>query len=206
VIDPDEIEAAVPVRKDKDGKPMGTLFADIGTWIEQEQNKRTTMYVFDSQIIDRSWRELSPEVLKSELQNLADTGVKTARTPYADLHINAYNQYLGAGGNIAIEKCTNKLLQKLLDVGPVLAIISYNYMYDYPRLAYDFAKKDYVPDPVNGKVLEHAVLLTGYERNSYYYNDPEYEFGGEHKVDSDVLIGAICSAQINSDNYLLAIN
>lgn len=205
-VSPAEIEESVPVRVNSDGQPMGTLFADIGRYIQSSHNRDTSMYVFDSQIIDRSWKDLDQTKIKAHLGLLLESGVKTAKTPYADLHIEAYNQYLAAGGRIEIEKCTNTLLHTLLDKGPVLAIISFNYMYDYARCSYDETTKSYVPDPVNGKVIEHAVLLTGYTDSTYTYNDPDAEMGGQHEVGSDVMIGAICSAQINSDNYLLVIN
>src|SRR4029079_10946332 len=106
---------------------------------------------------------------------------------------------------IDITKCTNKLLHGLLNKGPVLSIINFNYMYDYPRSKYDPAVKNYAADTVDGKVLEHAIVLTGFEDHKYYYNDPDSEKGGQHIVSDDVLIGAICAAQLNSDNYLLTI-
>lgn len=51
---PDDIEKAVPVRVNKENKTMGTLFADIGTWIISAHSAEVTMHVFDTQIIDRS--------------------------------------------------------------------------------------------------------------------------------------------------------
>lgn len=99
----------------------------------------------------------------------------------------------------------NELLERLLVTGPVLAIINFNYMYDYPRSKYDQIKKKYVPDAADGKVIDHAIVLTGFDYGTYYYNDPDSEKGGRHQVKNDVLIGAICTAQINSGNYLLSI-
>jgi hypothetical protein len=202
---PDEIEAIVPVRASAEGKPMGTLLADIGTWLVKDKKLGVTMHVFDAQIIDRSWKSFSQDQLLNEMEKSQINGISSARTPYAPLLIDAYVTYLQAGGKIDITKCTNDLLQSLLAKGPVMAIINFNYMYDYPRSKYDPIKKEYVADPNEGKVIEHAVVLTGFEDNNYFYNDPDYEMGGQHKVRDDVLIGAICAAQINSDNYLLSI-
>lgn len=202
---PNSIEAVVPVRTNSDGKPMGTLFADIGTWLKTTHNASPTMHVFDTQIIDRSWISLSQQQLLAEVMNIQAHGVSTARTPYAPLLIDAYSSFLKAGGNVNIAKCTNDLLQNLLAVGPILAIISFNYMYDYPRASYNSDIKNYEPNSIDGKAIEHAIVITGFSEGNYYYNDPDSEMGGQHIVKDDVLIGAICTAQLNSDNYLLTI-
>ncbi len=205
-ISPDEVEQAVPIRFNSDGKPMGTLYADIGTWLKKSHGIRTKMHVFDVQIIDRTWSSLSQEELLAQMKKVKESGISTATTLYAPILIDVYVEYLQAGGVIDITKCTNELLGKLLAKGPVLAIISFNYMYDYPRSKYDPAKKDYVPDTAEGKVIEHSIVLTGFENGAYYYNDPDSEKGGQLQVKDDLLIGAICTAQLNSDNYLLSID
>jgi hypothetical protein len=202
---PDEIEAAVPVRKNTEGKPMGTLFADIGIWLRQVKDVSVTMHVFDTQIIDRSWYKLSQKELQDKIVELQDNGVSSARTIYAPLLIDAYASFLKSGGLIDIAKCTNKLLQSLLAKGPILAIISFNYMYDYPRSSYNPEIKSYEANSIDGKAIEHAIVITGYSDGDYYYNDPDNEMGGQHTVKDDILIGAICTAQLNSDNYLLTI-
>jgi len=202
---PDYIESQVPVRKNEEGKPMGTLFADIGTWLTKTKKLSVTMHVFDAQIIDRSWSSLSQGELLKKIEHLQKSGISTAKTPYASMLIDAYVSFMQSSGTVSITKCTNDLLQTLLSKGPVLAIISFNYMYDYPRASYDVDKNEYVADPVNGKVIEHAIVITGYSDSKYAYNDPDEKEGGQHTVKDDVLIGAICSAQINSDNYLLTL-
>lgn len=204
-VNPDEIEKAVPVRINDKGKPMGTLYADIGTWLIETYNVKVKMHVFDVQIIERTWSSLSQIELLDEMEKVKEKGISTARPPYAKILIDAYVAYLKAGGIIDITKCTNKLIKSLLDKGPVLAIINFNYMYDYPRSKYDQTTKHYVPDSIDGKVIEHSIVLTGYEDGIYTYNDPDNKKGGKHSVGDDVLIGAICAAQLNSDNYLLSI-
>jgi len=204
-VSPDEIEAAVPVRTNADGKPMGTLFADIGAWLRQTKNINTTMHVFDVQVIDRSWNKLTQNELLNKVLEMQTKGVSTAQTIYTPLLIDAYAQFLKSGGQIEITKCTNKLLQTLLSKGPILAIVSYNYIYDYPRSSYNPEISNYEPDSINGKAIEHAIVITGYSDGDYYYNDPDSEMGGQHIVKDDVLIGAICTAQLNSNNYLLTI-
>ncbi len=203
--DPGSIELAVPVRVSAENKPMGTLFADIGTWLRGAHDVPVTMHVFDTQVIDRSWGSLSQEELLAQMINMQQHGVKTARTPYAPLLIDSYVSFLKSGGIISITKCTNELLQGLLAKGPVMAIISFNYMYDYPRASYNQETKNYEADSIDGKAIEHAVVITGYSDGNYYYNDPDAEMGGQHVVKDDILIGAICTAQLNSDNYLLTI-
>jgi hypothetical protein len=202
---PDSIEGSVPVRTNSEGKPMGTLFADIGTWLKKTYDVSVTMHVFDTQIIDRSWASLSQQQLLAEVMKMQEHGVSTARTPYTPLLIEAYASYLQSGGVVDITKCTNDLLQRLLTKGPVMAIISFNYMYDYPRASYNPYNKNYEANSIDGKAIEHAIVITGFSDGSYYYNDPDAEKGGKHMVKDDILIGAICTAQLNSDNYLLTI-
>ncbi len=201
----EEIEANVPVRKNAQGKPMGTLFADIGVWLIKSKKLDVTMHVFDTQIIDRSWVSLSQAEVATQISTMQEQGVSTAKTVYAPLLIDAYDSYMKAGGTVNIVKCTNELLQGLLAEGPILAIISFNYMYDYPRSSYNPAIKNYEADTTDGKAIEHAVVITGFSNGKYHYNDPDSEFGGQHVVKDDVLIGAICTAQLNSDNYLLTV-
>jgi hypothetical protein len=202
---PDSIEFAVPVRTNDEGKPMGTLFADIGTWLRKTHNVVVTMHVFDTQIIDRSWTSLSQQELLGKVEDMQERGVSTARTPYAPLLIDSYVSFMKSGGIVSIVKCTNELLQSLLAKGPVLAIISFNYMYDYPRSSYNPDIKNYEANPIDGKAIEHAIVITGFSDRNYYYNDPDAEMGGQHNVKDDILISAICTAQLNSDNYLLTI-
>jgi hypothetical protein len=202
---PEIIEASVPVRLNTQGNPMGTLFADIGTWLKQTTDLEVTMHVFDTQIIDRSWKDLSEHQILDQLLSLQEHGISTARSPYAPLLIDAYITYLQAGGLLNIVKCTNQLLQSLLQTGPVLAIISFNYLYDYPRATYDKGNNEYKANSADGKAIEHAIVLTGYDGNNYFYNDPDSEYGGQQTIADDVLIGAICTAQLNSDNYLLSV-
>ena len=204
-VSPDEIEAAVPVRTNANGKPIGTLLADIGAWLRKTKNINTTMHVFDVQVIDRSWNKLTQNELLDKVLEMQTKVVSTSQTIYAPLLVDAYAQFLKSGGQIDITKCTNELLRTLLSKGPILAIVSYNYIYDYPKSSYNPEIKNYEPDSINGKALEHAIVITGYSNGDYYYNDPDSEMGGQHTIKDDVLIGAICTTQLNSNNYLLTI-
>lgn len=204
-ITPEEIENAVPVRIDITSKPIGTLYPDIGTWLLKKYELNVKIHTFDIQIIDRTWAGLSQPELLEKLQEARTKGISTALTPYAPLLIEAYTSYLEAGGMISVAKCTNQLLQNLLSKGPILAIVSFNYLYDYPRSKYNIEARQYAPDAFEGKVIEHSIVLTGFEDGKYYYNDPDNEKGGQHKINDDLLIGAICTAQINSSNYLMSV-
>lgn len=204
-ISPEEIEKAVPVRISDSGKPIGTLYPDIGTWLINTYGLNLKIHSFDIQIMDRTWSALSQLQLLEELKEASTKGIATALTPYAPFLLEAYISYLEARGIIDITKCTNRLLQGLLAKGPVLAIVSFNYLYDYPRSKYDMAKKQYAPDAFEGKVIEHSIVLTGFEDGKYYYNDPDNAKGGQHQINDDLLIGAVCTAQINSNNYLMSV-
>ncbi len=204
-ISPDDIEKDIPIRFDKEGKPMGTLLPDIGSWLIKNHGLKATMYVFDTQIIDRTWAKLNQKELLEIMEKIQKTGISTAKTWYAPYLIDAYVDFLEAGGVVNVAKCTNELLRSLIDKGTVMVIVNFNYIYDYPRVVYNKDIKNYEADTINGKVINHAIVLTGYDDDYYYYNDPDSEMGGENSINKDILIGAICTAQINSDNYLLTI-
>jgi hypothetical protein len=204
-INPDDIEKDIPVRFDVEGKPMGTLLPDIGSWLIKSHGLKATMYVFDVQIIDRTWAKLSQKKMLEMMEKVQKTGISTAKTWYAPYLIDAYVDFLEAGGLVKVAKCTNELLRFLIDKGTVMVIVNFNYIYDYPRVSYSTKIKNYEADTITGKVINHAIVLTGYNDNEYFYNDPDSEMGGKNMVNADVLIGSICTAQINSDNYLLTI-
>lgn len=204
-VSPAEIEKAIPVKYDKDNKPLGTLFTDVGIWLKT-QGFETTLHVFDAQIIDRSWSGMSGDQLRNELKVLEEKGIATARSPYTTLLIKSYIDFLSQGGEINITYCTTDLLVSLLRDSPIIASVSYNYLHKYPRSHYDKSSKDYMPDFINGKIINHAVLITGYSDNQYTINDPDPENGGKKTIDRDVLIGAICATQLDSLNYVLTIS
>ena len=204
-ISPDDIEEEIPVRFDKEGKPMGTLLPDIGTWLIKSYGLKATMHVFDVQILDRTWAKLTHGELLETMKKVQQTGIATAKTWYAPYLIDAYVDFLKAGGTIDITRCTNDLLRSLIDKGTVMAIVNFNYLYDWPRETYNKDTEHYETDVMNGKVTEHDIVLTGYDDGVYFYNDCASVVSGKKTVNDDVLIGAICTAQINSDNYLLTV-
>lgn len=64
-----------------------------------------------------------------------------------------------------------------------------------------------MPNATEGRVIDHSIGIAGFNNGTYYYyNNPNSEKGGQLQTKDDVLIGAICMAQLNSDNYLLSID
>ena len=76
-ISPEDIEKEIPVRTNEEGKPMGTLFADIGSWLIKSHNLKVKMHVFDVQIIDRTWSSLSQPQLLAEMEKVKEKGIST---------------------------------------------------------------------------------------------------------------------------------
>jgi len=204
-LSPDVIEKAVPVRFNDEGLPLGTLLPDIGSWLMDTQDLDTTLHVFDAQLIDRSWTGIPRDEIVANLEKLRQTGVTTARTPYAKILIDSYCSFLDKGGRLDITFCTTQLITSLLKKAPLLAIVNYNYLYNAPRCAYDAVTKEYQPNSIDGKVIGHAIVITGYEDGVFTINDPDCEKGGKNRVERDVLIGAICAEQISSNNFLLSL-
>lgn len=204
-LSPNAIENAVPVRFDDQGRPLGTLLPDIATWIMKTQDLSAKLHVFDAQLIDRSWVGLPVTKIEANLRTLQQTGVMTARTPYAKMLVDSYCTFLDQGGQLDITYCTARLITSLLQQAPLIAIVNYNYLYNTPRCSYNKDSKIYEPNSINGKVIGHAVVITGYEDDVFTINDPDWDMGGKNRVERDVLIGAICAEQISSNNFLLSL-
>lgn len=203
---PEEIQAEIPVRHDSQGKPYGTLLMDIAVWIKS-LGFNVTLDCFDTEIIDRSWRNLDSQEIKIRLTALRESTRQTVvTTEIRNTMIDSYVNMLEQGVNFRISKVNRKLFDDLLSQGPFLAIISYNYLYDAPRDRYIEEEKKYKSDDIEGKTTAHAVVVTGMDNENIFVNDPDKDRGGQNSFPIDDSIAAIATAQNKASNWILSIN
>lgn len=205
-ISPAEIQSKISVKYDRYGRPIGTWGQEIATMM-CELGLKITIHTFDIEIIDPSWKKLTKEKLLATMQEFKEHGKKTFRgTKLTDITIDSYMEFLQADGILDISICTAKLLKKLLRHGPILALVNFNYLHRTARARYDKTIKNYVDDTIKGKTINHAIVITGFENDTFFVNDPDPNFGGKKTFERDHLIGAICTAQVKCNNYIVSVN
>lgn len=202
---PEEIQAKIPVRYDSQGKPYGTFLMDIAVWIKS-LGFLVALDCFDTEIIDRSWKELDTEKIQERLTALKEGARQTiVTTEICNIMIDSYINMLNRDATLRISKLNRNLLHELIKKGPFLPIVSYNYLYDAPRDRYDSVEKKYKPDDIEGKTTTHAIVVTGLDDETVYFNDPDKDRGGQNSCLVDDLIAAVATAQNKANNWILSI-
>ncbi len=120
---------------------------------------RATIYTYNLQVFDPSWRLLSSDDLIARLARQAAT------KDHETLHVmaTAYQRFLSGGGQVRFEDLTPDLIRRLLRRRlPILTGLSSTYMYQTRReVSRDGAL---VFDDVAGHPMGHFVVLGGYDR------------------------------------------
>lgn len=201
-----EIQSKIPVRYDSLDKPYGTLLTDIAVWIKS-LGLSVTLDCFDTEIIDRSWKNLTNDDIKRKLIQLKESSRQTViSTEIRNAMIDSYIKMLDSGAKLRISKLSRNLLGDLIKNGPFLPIVSYNYLYDAPRDRYFIKEKKYKTDDIEGKTTAHAIVVTGIENETVYVNDPDKTRGGQKSLPIDDVISSIAIAQNKASNWILSIN
>jgi uncharacterized protein YvpB len=201
----EEIQSKIPVRKDSQGKPYGTLLMDIAVWIKS-LGLSVILDCFDCEIIDRSWKGLSNNEIVNKLKKLKESKRQTV-VPFEirNVIIDSYISMLDDKIKFNISRLSNDYLWNLIKKGPYLTVVSYNYLYDAPRSKYIMEKKKYEPDDIEGKTASHAVVVTGMDDEKIYINDPDDVRGGKNSFPVDHFIASIATAQNKASNWVLSI-
>jgi hypothetical protein len=202
----EEIESKIPVRKDSQGKPYGTLLMDIAVWIKSLRLS-VTLDCFDCEIIDRSWKDLSNGEISKKLGKLKESNRQTVvPLEIRNIMIDSYINMLGSNIQFNIARLSKNYLWDLIKEGPFLPVVSYNYLYDAPRSKYITEKKKYEPDDIEGKTASHAVVVVGMDDETVYINDPDDVRGGQNSFPIDHFIASIATAQNKANNWVLSVN
>ena len=201
-----QIQSKIPVRFDSQGKPYGTLLMDIAAWIKS-LGFEATLDSFDCEIIDRSWKNISTNEILGKLQKLKGSNNQTVVSfDIRNIMIDSYINMLGSGVKFNISRLSEDYLRDLIKKGPFLSIVSYNYIYDAPRDKYNAETKKYEPDDIEGKTINHAVVVTGIDEEKVYINDPDETRGGQNSFLVDHFITSIAVAENKASNCILSVN
>jgi hypothetical protein len=197
----EELLELVPQLNNEDGKPVGSITAQLATWC-LEQNYKVNFYSFDFLIIDLSWSNLNNAQLIEKLELVKDArDISSPGEKYwSALYIQAYIDMLKAGGNLTIKPhVTTKLLYKLLEKGPVFVNICSYVTHGLGRLNYpDPNERKAVPDEIHGTIGTHSIVIYGNEENgNFLVSDPWH---GLEEVDPETMLCGITAACIEWDS------
>lgn len=136
----------------------GTLAVLLGCHA-LDRGYAATIYTYNLQVFDPSWRDLAKEQFDAKLAEQARA--KTDRKLRAA--IRAHRRFLDKGGKLRFEDLTTSLIQRTLARGtPILTGLSSTYLY---RTRREVARgKSLVSDDIAGYPMGHFVVLAGYDR------------------------------------------
>lgn len=161
-----------------------------------------TLYPFNLQVFDPSWRSLGTSELAAKLHQ------RSAWLEHVGLEekVGAYLDVLERGGRIRLAELDRSLLVGLLSAGlPILTGLSATYLYQSPRER----EGDY--DDVRGEPTGHFVVISGYtpETDHFEVRDPlsdtPFDPSGCYPVEAERLLAAILLGVTTYDAVLLVV-
>lgn len=202
----EQVVASVPVHVEN-GEKVGTSPGHLVSYFAQ-QGYQTTSYIFDTELFDRSWENLSPEevitALKERQPHIPDNAWLKK---YHRILVSGWEVYAQAGGTFVFKPLSVKLMRQLLDNGPYLMMVNSTYLNQKPKQHYNKTTDTFDSDPIRGRSLTHGVTCAGYKDDRFLIVDPDPPEGIEqHRwIAQDHLIASIMAAQTESDNFLTSI-
>lgn len=165
---------------------------------------RARLYTFNLQVFDPTWAKLSRVAM---LERLRARREHKTRMPLAGA-IDAYIEFIEAGGEIEFEDLTAKLIRTHLKRGvPVLTGLSSTYLYQAMR---EFGP-EMLDDDVRGDPSGHFVVLCGYDVEDRtvlvadpMHPNPAFE-NGQYVVEIDRLVCSILLGILTHDADMLII-
>ncbi len=165
---------------------------------------RVTLYTYNLQVFDPTWFSLSREHMMDRLR--ARRKAK-ATTPLVAV-LDAYLEFLDAGGEVAFEDLTPRLIRGFLKKGvPVITGLSATYLY---RAMREHGPND-EDDDIRGDPSGHFVVLCGYDKDDRTVLvadplNPNPAFQGlQYVVEMDRVVCSILLGILTHDADLLII-
>lgn len=202
-----EISAKVPQVRNEKGENQGTINQQLATWC-LSLGLSVKLYTFDCQVIDQSWSELSKEAVLERLAARKSGWIVPALgSDWTQAYAQAYIDFLQSGGELHIQPAvTTELLYTLLKDGPILPLVSFSTLYGKGRTRIDGDETEKsVPDDVNGRALNHSLVIYGHDEQGRFLVADPWEKPGLHGIEPERMIAAISTAQIECDNLLFQI-
>lgn len=202
-VKPEQILEEVPQIPNEDGEPFGSITSQLVTWM-QKQGFKCKMFSFDCLVTDLSWHGYSTAKLLERLEAIRDVrDVPALGKHYTKAYIDAYIEMLRAGAKLEIQPLvTPELLYNLVKSGPVFTTFCSTVARGKGRTV-SYGERKSKLDDVNGRVLNHSVVIYGYDaKGDFLIADP---WEGRIKLKPLKLAICIMAAQVECDNQLVII-
>ena len=199
---PEQVMAGLPVNKDPDGNELGTLNQELATWCIK-QGYKVTMYSADFQILDLLWSHLEKDMLLERMKlALGHHHVANLSDQLSDRYLQSYIDFIEAGGELHIEQyMSSRLLDQLLNSGPLVAAVSYFVLWNCGRVVNPGLRENQFDD-IDGHLGTHSIVIYGKDdTGKYMVADPWME-PGLHTVESELLLAAMTSSETECDNLI----
>jgi hypothetical protein len=163
-----------------------------------------TLYTYNLQVFDPTWFRLAREDMLERMRARRQAKAATPLVPALD----AYLEFIEAGGEVVFEDLTAKLIRSFLKKGqPVITGLSSTYLYR--------AMREYGPhdedDDIRGDPAGHFVVLCGYDKEDRtvlvadpLHPNPVFQ-GLQYVVEMDRVVCSILLGILTHDADLLII-
>ena len=205
-INVDTVVKDVPVYIEN-GEKIGTSPGHLASYFVQIGYKTTT-YIFDVELFDRSWEGFSSQQIITELHKRQKSISQNAwLSKYHHVLVDGWELFMQSGGKFKLPVLSPELLYVALRSGPFLVILSSTYLNQQAKQRYDVASDSFVEDPIKGRSLTHGVTCSGYKDGKFLIIDPDPPVGVDHHrwIDQHHLVASIMVAQTESDNLIITI-
>jgi hypothetical protein len=181
----------------------GTFSVYLGTHALR-RGYNVTLYTYNLQVFDPTWFRLSREHM---LERLRARRQAKAATPLVTA-LDAYLEFLEAGGEVVFEDLTAKLIRSFLKKGlPVITGLSSTYLY---RAMREHGPHD-EDDDIRGDPAGHFVVLCGYDKEDKtvlvadpLHPNPAFQ-GLQYVVQMDRVVCSILLGILTHDADLLIV-
>lgn len=203
IISTKELLSQVPQACDEEGKPVGSLTAQLAEWCLR-QGFMVDFISFDLLITDLSWSGLNNEQLLEKLESVKEyRDVHSVGGKYwSKAYVQAYIDLIKSGGNLSVQPhVTSQLLYKWLETGPVFTNISSSVVHGTGRSQHpepETSKRLSIPDDKSGTVGTHSVVIYGNDSDgNFLVADP---WDGLEVVNVETMLCAITAAELECDS------
>lgn len=206
-VTPQQIEAGVPQVRDDQGIEAGTINVQLATWCLR-QGFAVNLHSFDCQILDQSWSGLSATALLDRMQSTASAlPIPSLGPTGSKAYREAYIEFLRLGGQLTIDShLTQQSIFELLQSSPFLAGVCFHVLYKGEGKKRQINQFEYVPDDVNGRAMNHSIVVYGYNAEGSLLVADSWQKPGLHVVEPERLVAAISAAQIECDNMIFTVS
>jgi len=122
-----------------------------------------------------------------------------------DLIFDGYISFLRADGTVKFPIIDEQYLLKLLENGPIYAIVGFNFLNQIPKFKFSKNGTDSTADPIEGSPGTHVVIISGYKGGKFKITDSDPKYGGQRWITPGHLIGAIYLAETDFDPLLITL-